>query len=89
MTTGTWDLYWIATDPAVQGQGAGRELLAHVEREVAAAGGRMLLIETSSRDDYGKTQHFYEKCGYTIEVRLRDYYTPGDDKLVYVKRFAG
>ena len=88
MTKGTYDLYWIATDPGVQGGGSGRALLAHVEDDVRRAEGRMLLIETSSRDDYGKTQHFYEKCGYSIEVRLKDYYSVGDDKLVYVKRFS-
>ena len=60
MTTGTYDLYWIATDPRVQGGGSGRALLEHVEANVRGEGGRMLLIETSSRDDYGKTQHFYE-----------------------------
>lgn len=87
MTEGTYDLYWIAVDPAVQGKGVGGLLIAHVEEHVRSKGGRMLLIETSSRSDYEATQRFYARSGYVIEVRLRDYYTPGDDKLVYAKRF--
>lgn len=88
MTSGTYDLYWIAVDPSAQGLGVGQALLCEVESQVKAAQGRMVLIETSSRSDYGATQKFYARSGYALEVQLRDFYTPGDDKLIYVKRFA-
>lgn len=88
MTEGTYDLYWIAVDPAAQGRGVGRALLESVERDIARADARMMLIETSSRSDYAATQAFYSGSGYELEVRLREYYSPGDDKLVYVKRFG-
>ena len=86
MTRGTYDLYWIAVDRASQGRGYGRTLLAFAEDEVARRGGRLLLIETSSQDTYGATVRFYERAGYALEARLRDYYKPGDDKLIFVKR---
>ena len=35
-TEGTYDLYWIAVDPALHGRGIGRELDLHVERSVSA-----------------------------------------------------
>jgi len=38
LTRGTYDLYWIATDPEVQGAGFGRVLMAFVYRGTGAKG---------------------------------------------------
>lgn len=86
-TVGNFDLYWIAVDPAAQGTGVGQRLLEHVEEEVRRRGGRMVCLETSSQGGYGRTRSFYEKAGYQLESRIRDFYKPGDDRLTYVKRF--
>ncbi len=88
LTQGTWDLYWIAVDPESQGRGAGRALLAFAEDSVRRRGGRLLLIETSSQESYGATVRFYERAGYTLEARIRDFYKPGDDKLVFVRQLG-
>ncbi len=85
LTEGTWDLYWIAVERAGQGKGYGRHLLAHTESEVRRRGGRLLLIETSSQESYGATIRFYERGGYTLEARIRNFYRPGDDKLVFAR----
>jgi ribosomal protein S18 acetylase RimI-like enzyme len=87
LTQGTYDLYWIAVDPDVKGRGFGRALLARVEAEVRAQGGRMLIVETSGRPDYEATRYFYERDGYTRAATLEDYYAPGDDLVIYRKRF--
>lgn len=84
-TVGSVDLYWIIVDPMAQGQGLGRALMGEVERRVAEGGERRIYIETSSLEKYTPTQRFYERCGYELEARLRDFYQPGDDKLVYGK----
>ena len=34
LTQGVYDLYWIVTDPAVQGKGFGRRLIESVERDI-------------------------------------------------------
>jgi len=34
LTEGTWDLYWIAVSPEVQGQGYGQLLVRYLENEV-------------------------------------------------------
>jgi ribosomal protein S18 acetylase RimI-like enzyme len=88
MTDGTFDLYWIAVDPVDQGRGFGRRLLTAAEEEVRARRGRLLLIETASQASYAPTIRFYERSGYTMVSRIRDYYRRGDDKLVFAKHFA-
>jgi ribosomal protein S18 acetylase RimI-like enzyme len=88
LTDGTYDLYWIAVDPAYQGEGYGRALLAFAESHVRAAGGRLLLIETSSQDSYGDTIRFYERNGYPLVARIQGSYRPGDDKLIFAREIA-
>jgi len=85
-TAGSFDLYWIAVRPDCQGQGLGRALLAASEERIAAADGRCIYIETSCRKQYAPTRAFYERCGYRLEATLRDFYAPGDDKAIYVRR---
>jgi ribosomal protein S18 acetylase RimI-like enzyme len=86
-TDRTWDLYWIAVDTALQGAGIGTILLEEVERRLVGQHARMLIAETSSRSDYAATRGFYERRGYREAARVRDFYAPGDDRIIYVKRF--
>ena len=85
-TRESWDLYWIAVDPADQGRGLGRQLLAQTEARVRAAGGGRLYVETSGRASYASTRDFYEHMGDALEATLADFYSPGDPKCIYVKR---
>ncbi len=86
LTEGTFDLYWIAVDPAVQSRGYGQTLIGLAEEQAKARGGRLLLIETGSRDSYSATVRFYERGGYELMSRIPDFYRPGDDKLTFVKQ---
>jgi ribosomal protein S18 acetylase RimI-like enzyme len=85
LTEGTWDIYWMAVDPRKQRQGIGRRLLNDAEGSMSKVQGRLILIETSSKPEYEKTRKFYESCDYEIIARIPDFYTPGDDKLVFQK----
>lgn len=87
-TDRTYDLYWIAVHPEAQRTGAGTVLMSEVERELESRRARMLVIETSSRDDYVPTRRFYLKHGYQEAARLRDFYAPGDDRVVFSKRLV-
>ncbi len=89
LTEGTYDLYWIAVDPKAQGGGYGRALLEFAEKDVLGRGGRLLLIETSSQESYGATIRFYEKSGYPLVARIKGFYRPGDDKLIFAKDLPG
>lgn len=87
-TKGTHDLYWIAVDPAHQGHGVGSQLLEAVEERLKADGGRLVVVETSSRPEYRPTRAFYGKRGYAVTARVPGYYAPGDDLIVFTKTIA-
>ncbi len=84
MTRHTFDLYWIATRKDRMGKGYGRTMVEFVLEQVRARGGRLLVIETSSKESYGDTRAFYDKIGCTLAAQIRDYYDEGDDKLIYL-----
>jgi ribosomal protein S18 acetylase RimI-like enzyme len=81
-----WDLWWIGTASARQGRGIGGELLGFVEAAAREAGGRLLLIETSSQPALDSTRLFYAKRGYIECGRVPDFYGEGDAKVIYAKR---
>jgi ribosomal protein S18 acetylase RimI-like enzyme len=87
-TDRTHDLYWIAVDPRAQGAGAGTRLLAAVERRLADDAARLLVVETSGREQYAPTRAFYLARGYTQAARVRDFYAPGDDRILFTKRLS-
>jgi ribosomal protein S18 acetylase RimI-like enzyme len=85
LTVSTFDLYWVAVDPRVHAQGIGKQLLRHCEEYVKSRGGTLIIAETSSLPKYEKTRSFYERNHYTEASRIRDYYSRGDDLVVYTK----
>ncbi len=87
-TDRTYDLYWIAVDPALQGTGGGTTLLRDVERRLQGQHARMLVVETSSRPVYHATREFYRRRGYAEAARVEDFYAPGDARVIFTKRFS-
>jgi ribosomal protein S18 acetylase RimI-like enzyme len=87
-TDRTYDLYWIAIHPDFQGSGGGSQLLDEVERRLRQREARLLVVETSSRDDYAPTRRFYESRGYDAVATLADFYAPGDARVIYTKRLT-
>jgi GNAT superfamily N-acetyltransferase len=87
-TLGTYDLYWMAVDPAVQGSGIGTALLTEMERRLSGLA-RLIVVETAGRPDYAATRAFYQARGYAPVSTIPDFYAPGDDQVVFVKRVGG
>ena len=83
-TVGTYDMYWLAVDPAFHGEGIGSRLVVDMERRLSGVG-RLIVVETAGRPDYAPTRAFYEARGYTRTATVPDFYAPGDDLVVYVK----
>jgi D-alanine-D-alanine ligase len=87
-TLGTYDLYWMAVEPALQGSGIGSALLGEMEHCLAGLA-RLIIIETTGRPDYAATRAFYQARGYDPVSTIPDFYAPGDDQVVYVKNVSG
>jgi len=85
MTEACFDLYWLVVDTRARNKGIGRLLVAEVEREIARASGRMIRVETSSLPSYDPARALYERAGYALASRLRDFYAIGNDLCVFLK----
>ena len=88
LTDGVYDLYWIAVDPASEIKGIGTILVEHAEKFALENNGRWLLAETSSRDSYSGTRSFYMRNKFTIVAEINDFYSVGDNLIVFGKYLA-
>ena len=87
-TVGTFDIYWIAVNPRRQSKGVGSALMAFCEKLIKDRGGRIAVVETSGRPSYLSSRMFYLRKGYKESARVRDFYAPDDDKIVYTKELG-
>jgi len=87
LTESTWDIYWMGVSPTHQQQGVGSALLTFAEAKIGEAGGRLIIIETSSKPEYEKTRRFHLRHGYRSICQIADFYALGDDKLILTKRW--
>jgi len=85
MAEGVVDLYWMAVHPGRHRQGYGKALVQWLEKAARDKKGRLIVIETSARDKYAITRKFYQRLGYVENARIRDFYSPGDDLVMYCK----
>lgn len=84
-TLASYDLYWIAVHADYQRQGFGKEILTQTESLITKQQGNKIYVDTSSRQQYVPTRRFYQDCGYRQEAFLKDFYAPGDSKIIFVK----
>jgi ribosomal protein S18 acetylase RimI-like enzyme len=85
MTESTFDMYWIAVNPECHNKGIGKQLLEYIEQNIVSLGGKLIVVETSSREDYLNTRMFYIKSDYKELSRIKNYYKDNDDLVVYGK----
>ena len=84
-TKASYDLYWIAVANDFRSLGIGRELLLRSLRVMESLGGVRVYIETSSRVQYDPTRSFYRHFDFEEEAVLKDFYSLGDHKVIYVR----
>jgi ribosomal protein S18 acetylase RimI-like enzyme len=84
-TVSSHNLYWIAVHPDHQGRGLGKALMREAEKLIRETGGTRIYIDTSYKAQYEDTRAFYLSLGYELDALLKDFYSPGDDKVIYRK----
>jgi len=82
---GSWDIYWMAVARQEQNKGIGKALLLSAEENIRQEQGRLSFIETSAKPGYEKTRRFYISRGYRQVCRIADFYSIGDDKIIFQK----
>ena len=85
MTRGTWNVQMLLVSPDSHGQGHGQALMGKVEQSLKVRGAGLLIVETSSKDEFERARAFYEKFGFNEEARIKDFYDAGDDKVIFTK----
>jgi aminoglycoside 6'-N-acetyltransferase I len=85
LTDGVFDIYWIVVDSIIQNKGIGKQLLNHAEKFAKENNGRLVLAETSSKENYNATRNFYYRNEYSIVSQIKDFYTLNDNLIVFGK----
>lgn len=88
MTENRFDIYWIVVKKDMHCRSIGSLLLCEAELHIAELGGMYLFIETSSRSDYKPARDFYRKNGYLEVAHIPDYYSKGDNKVIFMKALS-
>ena len=54
-----------------------------MEDEIKAEGAHLVRVETAGLDAYAATRAFYDRIGYEVVARIRDFYARGNDLVIY------
>ncbi len=85
LADGVWNMLALAILPNQQQSGHGSALVGAMEDALIALNQRMVIVETSSTPDFSGARQFYASLGYDEEARLRDFWSAGDDKIIFRK----
>ena len=85
MADNVWNLLALAVEETARGGTTATQLVTAIE---TAAQARMIVIETTQLPEQAAARAFYAKSGYTEEGRVRDFYSEGEDKVIYRKVMA-
>lgn len=85
MSQGTWNMLALAIRPDLQGRKLGKALVEAAEQLLRSKGQRLMIVETSATDDFAPARRFYALNGYEEEARIRDFWSAGDDKVIFRK----
>lgn len=88
LTEGTCNLLLIAVSKDYQGKGAGKKMMSYIEQLLQDMNKRILIVETSSDDQLALTREFYRKLNYHQEATIREFWSPGEDKIVFWKKLS-
>ena len=85
----TWEIAWMAVDPARHQQGLGRLLVEAVVALAQAEGGHMLVVKTLSATDpspeYAATRAFYARMGFLPIAEVPEHWGPENPCLILAR----
>ena len=84
MTSGTFDLYWIGTAQGQEKKGRAKSLVAFMLQQLRLQQGRLVRIETSSKDTYQGTLAFYQRLQFEQVAMIKDFYAQGDHLVIFI-----
>ena len=82
MTENTWNILAIAVAEESRGHGLGGALIGDMER---ATGARVMIIETTQRDEQAPARALYHKAGYRRAGHIPHFFAPDEDKIIFTK----
>lgn len=84
-----YDLTMIAVRPDLQGGRRGAALMSQAEDDLRGRGQRLVIVRTSGTVQYDRTREFYRGLGYCEHSPVPDYWSDGDDLVLFTKRLSG
>ncbi len=84
MTKTTYDMYWIGTADQSQKKGLARLLMNKMKDVIASKNGKLIRIETSSKETYEQTREFYKRMNMVPQSTITNFYDIGDDLITYI-----
>ncbi len=85
MTNATWNVLMLCVHPEYHRQGIGKALMVLMEQTLQQQSQRLLIVETSSTDDFATARQFYSAIGYEQQGTIKHYYDQNDHKETFIK----
>ncbi len=86
MTNRTWNVLMLLVHPEHHRQGIGQALMRLMEQTLADQSQRLLMVETSSGEEFETARQFYRAIGYQRQGTVEDQDDDGDDKLTFTRK---
>jgi GNAT superfamily N-acetyltransferase len=87
-TKGIYWLVWLYVDKTQRQRGIGSTLMKHVEDTLKRRGVRKIYLDIGNRLDQPEAYQFYEQRNFVIEAVYKDYFSEGEDKVIFGKRLV-
>ena len=85
-TKGTYRLLGIGVHKHFEKRGLAKKTMIHMEKHLAALGGRILIVETIKAEGFEVLKDLYYRLGLQIEGTIKDFHDEGVDKVIFKKR---
>ncbi|MBE99502.1 N-acetyltransferase [Flavobacterium coralii] len=86
LTDGTYNLLAIGVAKDFQRKGIATAMMSYIEKTIEKLHGRILIVETSTNDAQAGAISLYKNIGYTHMATIKDFWSDGEDKLVFWKK---